>query len=66
LLAFCTFAANRRDVIIYDSVSDKARKQPAVNLSAGRTVDPHAWRPDNRFLFRAEQIDYVHVCSGGG
>jgi hypothetical protein len=66
LLAFCTFAANRRDAIMYESVSDMARKERAVNLRAGRTVDPHAWRHGNRFLFRAEQINYVHVCSGGG
>ena len=61
LLAFSTFAADRPDAIIYESVSDKARRELAVILRAGRTIEPREWRPDNRFLFRADQIDDVAV-----
>lgn len=57
LLAFCTFAADRPDAIIHESVSDKDRNERAVILRAGRTVQPRDWEPDDRFLFRAEQID---------
>jgi hypothetical protein len=59
LLAFCTFAADRPDAIIYESVSDQERNERAVILRTGRTVESREWRPDNRFLFRAEQIDDV-------
>ena len=64
LLAFTTFAADRPDAIIYESVSDKARRELAVILRAGRTVEPREWRPDNRFLFRADEIDDVAVVYG--
>lgn len=64
LLAFTTFAADRPDAIIYESVSDKSRRELAVILRAGRTVEPREWRPDNRFLFRAEEIDDVVVTYG--
>jgi hypothetical protein len=59
LLAFCTLAADRPDAIIHEAVSDKQRQERAVILRAGRTVDTREWQPDNRFLFRAEQIDDV-------
>jgi hypothetical protein len=59
LLAFCTLAADRPDAIVYESISDAARREHVVVLRAGRTVEPREWRPDNRFLFRAEQIDDV-------
>lgn len=59
LLAFCTFAADRPDAIIHESVSDKNRNERAVILRAGRTVEPREWQPDNRFLFRAQQLDDV-------
>jgi hypothetical protein len=59
LLAFCTLAADRPDAIIHEAVSDKERRERAVILRAGRTVEPREWQPDDRFLFRAEQIDDV-------
>lgn len=59
LLAFCTLAADRPDAIIHESVSDNERQERAVILRAGRTVEPREWRRDNRFLFRAEQLDDV-------
>jgi len=59
LLAFSTFAADRPDAIIHEAISDKERREQAVILRSGRTVQPREWRPDNRFLFRAEQLDDV-------
>jgi hypothetical protein len=59
LLAFCVLAADRPDAITYESVSDRDRGERAVVLRAGRTVQRREWRLDDRFLFRAEQIDDV-------
>lgn len=64
LLAFCTFAADRPDAIVHEAVSDKERREQAIILRSGRTVEPREWRPDNRFLFRAEQIDDVSRLYG--
>ena len=59
LLAFTTLAADRPDAIIWEAVSDADRRECAVILRMGRSVTAREWRPDGRFLFRAEQIDDV-------
>ena len=59
LLAFTVLAADRPDAITHEAVSDAKRRERAVILRMGRPVIPREWRPDDRFLFRAEQIDDV-------
>jgi len=59
LLAFTVLAADRPDAITHEAVSDTKRCERAVILRMGRSVTPREWRPDDRFLFRAEQIDDV-------
>ena len=59
LLAFTTLAAARPDAITWEAVSDLDRRERAVILRMGRSVTAREWRPDGRFLFRAEQIDDV-------
>lgn len=64
LLAFCTFAADRPDALLYETVSDKKRRKRAVILRSGRSVQSREWRPDSRFLFRAEQINDIAEIYG--
>lgn len=64
LLAFSVLAADRPDAITMEAVSDRERRERAVILRMGRTVTPRDWRPDGRFLFRAEQIADVSEIYG--
>lgn len=64
LLAFSTLAADRPDAITHEVVSDKERQERAIILRAGRTVATREWKPDDRFLFRADEIDDVSRVYG--
>jgi hypothetical protein len=59
LLAFSVLAADRPDAITMEAVSDADRRERAVVLRMGRSATAREWRPDGRFLFRAEQIKDV-------
>jgi hypothetical protein len=64
LLAFAVLAADRPDAITMEAVSDAERGERAVILRMGHSVPPREWRPDGRFLFRAEQIKDVSEIYG--
>lgn len=64
LLAFSVLAADRPDAITMETVSDAERRERAVVLRMGRSATAREWRPDGRFLFRAEQIKDVSDIYG--
>lgn len=63
-LAFAVVATGRPDATTMEAVSDAERGERAVILRMGRSVIPREWRPDGRFLFRAEQISDVAETYG--
>jgi len=59
ILALMTVAADRPDVLTSEIVRNPEADERAIVLHAGPTVESREWRPDHRFLFRAEDLDDV-------